>query len=159
MITINTRVILSFKQRHLFSGADSILPFLLRSFWKLSFLYSIHDYLFNEHKIAKLNSLEFRSFKRKLLAFEILLPANLKWKFRGFIRTVLSEGMILLGSVRRPQLEWMLQRHLLNGQMRNDNTYAIQVFVRRFSFEIWTLGRGILFDWYFWCKKLIFPIQ
>uniref|UniRef100_A0A7M5X152 Chloride channel protein n=2 Tax=Clytia hemisphaerica TaxID=252671 RepID=A0A7M5X152_9CNID len=32
------------------------------------------------------------------------------------------EGMILLGSVRRPQLEWMLQRHLLNGQMRNDNT-------------------------------------
>lgn len=30
------------------------------------------------------------------------------------------ESMILLGSIRRPQLEWLLQRHVLNGQMTAD---------------------------------------
>ena len=39
--------------------------------------------------------------------------------------------MILLGSVRRPQLEWMLQRHLLNGQLRNEYVWLLSHFQKQ----------------------------
>ena len=29
------------------------------------------------------------------------------------------EAMVLLGSIRRPQLEWLLQRQLMSGQTRD----------------------------------------
>ena len=32
---------------------------------------------------------------------------------------LIPESMILLGSVRRPQLEWLLQRQLIDGQTRH----------------------------------------